>query len=320
MSVINTIIRRFPTVPRRRAGRRFRHALLAAAALPPPAAATPMTLQQYLALDGPPPTVHIAYGPAKSQYAELFQPPGPGPFPVVLLIHGGCWQTSFGGITQMHAIAGALQAEDIAVWNVEYRRVDEPGGGYPGSYRDIIAALHTLAADAPTYHLDTTRIVAVGHSAGAYFVQWLAGRAHIPPSSPLYETNPLPIRHIIALGGGLDQRDHADHTKQLCDVDRTQLNGTPAKDRPDILSDTNPTNLLPTGSHTVMINGDLDHQVPPALAADYAAAARQAGDDVETITVPNASHFDEVAPTSAAWPALQSAIHAALRLPPALSK
>ncbi|HAT32186.1 MAG TPA: alpha/beta hydrolase, partial [Janthinobacterium sp.] len=74
------------------------------------ASATPMSLDDYLALTGPQPSARIAYGTAPSQYAELFRPAGSGPFPVVLLVHGGCWTVKFGGIAQMHNLAGALAA------------------------------------------------------------------------------------------------------------------------------------------------------------------------------------------------------------------
>ena len=98
------------------------------------AVAAPMSLDDYLALNGPAPTAQIAYGSAPSQYAQLFRPEGSGPFPVVVLVHGGCWTVAFGGIRQMRNVAGTLVAQGIAVWNVEYRRVDEPGGGYPGTF------------------------------------------------------------------------------------------------------------------------------------------------------------------------------------------
>ncbi|WP_229424943.1 alpha/beta hydrolase [Massilia sp. Se16.2.3] len=109
--------------------------------LPALAPAAPMKLADYMALQGPAPTARLPYGPAPSQYAELFVPEGAGPFPVAVLVHGGCWTERFGGITQFRNMAGALRARGIAVWNVEYRRVDEAGGGYPGMYRDMHAAL-----------------------------------------------------------------------------------------------------------------------------------------------------------------------------------
>ncbi|UUZ49442.1 alpha/beta hydrolase [Massilia sp. B-10] len=197
--------------------------LLPAMLLSSAATAAPMTLQDYLALSGPAPTATIAYGSAPSQFAELFRPAGPGPFPVVVLIHGGCWTVEFGGITQMHNVVSALAARGIAVWNVEYRRADEEGGGYPGTYLDINAALDKLAAEAPRHQLDTSRIVAVGHSVGGQLAQWIVGRGRIPASSPLYQAHPLPVRQVISLGGLADLRNEKDLIKTSCGRDLSQL-------------------------------------------------------------------------------------------------
>jgi acetyl esterase/lipase len=266
--------------------------------------AEPRTLDQYLAQSGPPPTARIAYGPAPSQYVELFVPPGRGPFPIVVLIHGGCWTSSLGGIAQMRDLAGALAAKGAAVVNVEYRRVDEAGGGYPGMYQDVNAALDTVARRAAAHHLDPGRVVAVGHSAGGQLVQWIAGRARIPPSSPLHGAHPLPIREIVALGTLADLRRDAAHISGVCGVDSVQLTGPPHAGRPDPFADTSPAELLPNGSHTVLINGELDRQAPAALAAAFAARARKAGDHVETVVLPGAGHFDEVSTASPAWRAI----------------
>ncbi len=275
-------------------------------------AAEPMTLKDYMALNGPAPTAHLVYGDAPSQYAELFLPPGNGPFPVVLLIHGGCWLKEFQGITQMRNLAGALMAQGIATWNVEYRRVDEDGGGYPGTYQDVAAALDLLIAAAAAHRLDTQRLVLVGHSAGGHLVQWLAGRTVLPPSSPLYQARPFPVKQVIALGSIGDLRNRADGLKSTCGVDAVQLTGLPSASRPDVYSDTSPAELMPNGSTTVLINGALDSISPPQTAIDYAARALKAGDRVSTLLLPQASHFDEVSASSPAWAMILPVIRAAL--------
>ena len=97
--------------------------------------------------------------------------------------------------------AADLQRRGIAVWNIDYRGVDRPGGGYPGTFLDAAAAADALAAHARALHLDTRRVVAVGHSAGGHLALWLAGRRHIPASSPLHSAHPLPIASVVSLGG-----------------------------------------------------------------------------------------------------------------------
>ena len=272
----------------------------------------PMKLDEYLALTGPAPTARLAYGPAPSQYAELFVPQGAGPFPVAVLVHGGCWTSKFGGITQLRNMAGALAARGIAVWNVEYRRVDEEGGGYPGMYLDMHAALDLLATSAPTHKLDLERIVAVGHSAGGQLVQWIAGRARIPPGSPLYRADGLKVDRIVSLGGLADLRHEAALIKSSCGRDIAQLAGTPGPERPDVLVDTNAADLMPNGSRTWLVTGALDTISPPRVAHDYAARATAAGDAAEVVILPDASHYDEVAATSFAWPQVLRVIEQAL--------
>jgi acetyl esterase/lipase len=276
------------------------------------AGAAPMTLDDYLALSGPAPSATIAYGSAPSQFAQLFRPAGAGPFPVVVLVHGGCWTVAYGGISQMHNVAGALAARGIAVWNVEYRRVDEEGGGYPGTYLDINAALDALAAQAGRYQLDTSRIVAMGHSAGGQLVQWIAGRARIAPSSPLYQAAPLAVRQIISLGGLADLRRERELIQSSCGRELAQLAGLPSASRPDVYADTNAAELIPNGSRTVLITGELDTISPPRAAHDYAARARAAGDQAEVIILPKASHYDEIAASSPAWALILPVIEQAL--------
>ena len=277
------------------------------------AVAAPMKLADYLALDGPAPSATHAYGPAPSQYAELFVPAGQGPFPVAVLVHGGCWTKEFGGIRQLRNMAGALSARGIAVWNVEYRRVDEEGGGYPGTYQDINAALDLLAARAQASNLDLQRIVAVGHSAGGQLVQWMAGRSRIAATSPLFQHHPLPVREIVSLGGLADLRREEALIKSSCERAMVDLTGLPSAARPDVFSDTNAAELMPNGSHTVLITGELDTVSPPRVAHAYAARAALAGDRAEVIILPGASHYDEVAATSAAWPTVLQTIETALQ-------
>jgi len=278
-----------------------------------PVPATPMKLATYMGLTGPAPSATFRYGSAPSQYAELFLPPGQGPFPVAVLVHGGCWTKEFGGITQLRNLAGALAARGIASWNVEYRRVDEAGGGYPGTYQDMTAALDTLAAQAKDHPLDLQRLVAVGHSAGGQLVQWMAARGRIPASSPLYAPRSLPVRRVVSLGGLADLRREQALIKSSCDRELAELAGSPSQARPDVFSDTNAGDLLPNDSHTILVTGEFDKVSPPRVAHDFAARARAAGDRAEVVILPGAGHYDEVAATSRSWPLVLRSIEQALK-------
>lgn len=94
----------------------------------------PATLADYMRLSGPNPNERFSYGASPYQFVELFQPRGPGPFPVLVLIHGGCFKNEYQGMPQIRGIAAALNSQGIAVWSIEYRGLNEPGGGYPGTF------------------------------------------------------------------------------------------------------------------------------------------------------------------------------------------
>jgi acetyl esterase/lipase len=257
-----------------------------------------MSLEQYLALTGPAPSAHIAYGPEPSQYVEFFKPAGAGPFPVAVVIHGGCFTKRFGGIEQMRALAGELASQGVAVWSVEYRRLDEAGGGYPGTFQDVSSAVDALATHAAQEHLNLNQLVAVGHSVGGYLALWLAARDRLPQSSPLHAPHPLKVSSVVSLGGVGDLRTQTVHGQTACGYPLAAITGPPSQARPDVYADTTPAELLPNGSRTVLLNGQFDSYSPPQEAAAYAALVRQAGDRIETVVLPGASHYDEVAVTS----------------------
>ncbi|WP_144140068.1 alpha/beta hydrolase family protein [Paraburkholderia sp. BCC1884] len=274
--------------------------------------AWPIDVQDYLAISGPNPQATFAYGTAPSQKVEFFHPEGRGPFPVAILIHGGCWLTRYGGLAQFRMLAAALARQGVATWNIEYRRVDEAGGGYPGTYRDIAAAVDLLADKAPQLDLDLQRIVAVGHSAGAQLALWAAARARLPESSALFEPTPLHIPTVISVGGLPDLQGNASTISRSCRIDPTSLTGAPTNARPDVFADTSPAALLPDGVDTIGINGSRDTIAPPAIAQAFKALARASGDRARTSVVEGADHLDEATTTSPVWPVLDADILDAL--------
>jgi acetyl esterase/lipase len=123
---------------------------------------TPADLQS---LPARPADHRLAYGDDSNQIAELRLPSGSGPHPVVVLIHGGCWKAEYATLRELAPIGDALKAEGIASWNVEYRRLGQPGSGWPGPYIDIGRAIDHLRQVAPKYSLDLASVAVVGHSA-----------------------------------------------------------------------------------------------------------------------------------------------------------
>ena len=103
--------------------------------------------------------IRIPYGDEPLQYADLRLPEGPGPYPVLLLIHGGCWFAEYGGVSNIGKVADAVTDLGVATWTIAYRRVDDNGGGWPGTFQDVARGADHLLTVAGDYSLDPTRIV-----------------------------------------------------------------------------------------------------------------------------------------------------------------
>ena len=165
--------------------------LIAVSASLAPCVAEPVELSTFITLARPAPTAVLQYGPSDSQAADLFLPSGDGPHPLAILIHGGCWSVTTAGREQLRHIGAELAGRGIAVWSIGYRRANESGGGYPGTFQDVGAAIDRLRSDAPRYGLDLSRTVLVGHSAGGHLALWAAVRDRLPASSPIYRADPF---------------------------------------------------------------------------------------------------------------------------------
>jgi acetyl esterase/lipase len=261
----------------------------------------------------PTPDATIEYGADSLQKVDLWRPAGPGPFPVVVMVHGGCWQTSIADRRLMDWIADDLRRDGIAVWNIDYRGVDRAGGGYPGTFADAAAATDALRVHAKRYALDTRRVVALGHSAGGHLALWLAARAHLPATSPLRTKHPLKLAHVISLGGLPDLEATATSPDNGCGTDViARLVGT----RADPYADTSIPRLLPLGIPHDLVNGREDKIIPYRLATDYTARATAAGDQLTLHTVPATGHVELIAPETAAWAQAKRLIRAALKSSP----
>ena len=254
----------------------------------------------------------FAYGPDDHQRVDLWLPQGPGPHPVAVMVHGGCWQTAIADRSLMDWIADDLRRSRIAVWNIDYRGVDRPGGGYPGTFADAGRAADLLLDHAADHQIDTRRIVAIGHSAGGHLALWLAARPRLPADSPLRCPAPLPIAHVVALGGLPDLEAVAASPDNGCGTEViARLVGG---DRADRYADTSIPHLLPLGVSHDLVNGREDAIVPWRFATDHLARAIAAGDHAALHAVPRTGHVELVAPESAAWRQAKALLRAALGL------
>lgn len=257
-----------------------------------------------LTRDAPPPTARIAYGAAAQQFGDLRLPETSAaqPYPVVIALHGGYWRARY-DLGYFGAACGALTSVGVATWNIEYRRIGDPGGGWPGLFDDVAAAADTLRSLATRYPLDLSRVLALGHSAGGQLALWLAARPHLPTTSPLWRADPLPLCGVVSLAGVTDLR-RAWELRLSDSITETLLGGDPMQ-VPERYASAAPFDLAPLGLPQALIHGTNDVDVPFELSQRYADHARSLGDDARLIPLEGAGHFEPVDPSTSAWQVVQ---------------
>jgi acetyl esterase/lipase len=259
-----------------------------------------MDLLDRLAHEAPPPIARLAYGPAPQQFGDLRLPAGDAGqrWPVVIVIHGGYWRARY-DLAYFGAACGALTQAGLATWNIEYRRIGDLAGGWPGTFTDVATAADALRGLAERYPLDLRRVVTLGHSAGGQLALWLAARPRLASESPLWRADPLPIHGVVALAAVADLR-RAWEQRLSENITETLLDGTPAQ-APDRYASASPYDLLPLGLPQVLVHGTADTNVPFEISKRYAERAQALADTARLVALAGADHFEPVNPSTPEW-------------------
>lgn len=257
------------------------------------------------ALPASPATVTAKYGSDALQFGELRLPAGKGPFPVAIVVHGGCWTRGFASVRMTAPIASALAARGVATWNVEYRQVGDAGAGWPGTFRDWGAATDQLRTLARVHPLDLQRVAVVGHSAGAHAALWIAARDQLRRQREIGVANPLPIHAAFAIDGPADLAGLVGADAQICGkpVIAPLMGGTPAQ-RPERYRWASPQQLLATSASQFLVASAV---LTATEARHYAELIQRRGGKAQVLELP-AGHFDVIAPGQPGWTRIEDLI------------
>ena len=227
----------------------------------------------------------ISYGENALQFGELRLPRRKGPFPVAVLIHGGCWLNAF-SLDHVSTLGRALADQGFAVWTPVYRRVGDVGGGWPGTFEDTRSGVGFLPDIAQKHSLDPGRLVVMGHSAGGHLALWLAAQKTIPLSG------------VISLAGISDLVTY-ERLANDCASSLPGLFGGTSQEVPERWKSSNPLELLPMDVPISLIHGEIDAIVPLSQSEVFAEAA---GAELQVIR--GGGHFDMVSPYASAFPVI----------------
>ena len=254
----------------------------------------------------------MRYGNDPNHFAEIRFPNGKGPFPLLFVVHGGFWQSVY-DLSHIGHVCAALTSKGIITCNIEYRRVGNPGGGWPGTFQDISLATRTiLQTTSSDPRFDHTRIAIIGHSAGGHLALWLVGSHRIGEGSPLHRDQKQAITRAISLAGVPDLR-LAWKQKLGHGIVARLMGGTPGQ-YPDRYNAGSPIELLPTGVRQVLIHGTADDTVPVSQSEAFVEKAERLGDRSSLVKLDGVGHFELIDPESEAWPTVASGVLSLLNM------
>ena len=236
--------------------------------------------------------MRVAYGTDENQFVDLRLPRQHGTYPLAIVIHGGFWRAKY-DLEYAGHLCAALSANRIATANLEYRRVGNPGGGWPGTFADVRAAYQFLMQNARRYSIDADRVAVIGHSAGGQLALCLAA----------FESA---IKSVISVAGVVDLQQAYDlHLSNDAVVEF--LGGTPVEAK-DHYREADPMRLS-IKARQCLVHGLADETVPLEFSRDYVRLKRkEKKEGVQFIEIANAGHFEVVDPRSAAWGNVEHAL------------
>lgn len=198
---------------------------------------------------------------------------GDGPFPAVLVIHGGAWRA--GSKDGNRPILHEFARRGYVAVSPQYRFC--PKETFPAQVHDVKDAVRWMKSNAKEYKIDPERIGAMGFSAGGHLALMLGVtgpddglEGDAPKSGP--DTK---VRAVVNYFGPTDLAadDFPDVSKGLL---KDFLGGTPT-DKPEVAKKASPLTFVSKGDAPILsFQGTKDPLVPYTQATKLTTAQTQA--------------------------------------------
>ncbi len=217
-----------------------------------------------------------------SYRADLYTPVGTGPFPAVVLIHGGSWRS--GHKTELKRLAKDLAAKGYLCFSIDY---DTHPHSFPYSWQESRSAVIFLRNHAAEYHLDSHRIAVLGTSAGGQLAALLAvapvGPITQPVETPVAADGYIPVQAAVLFNGGYNLHPNAWLLRRYLGGRCSQV--------PKVCDDASPDNHVAAGAPPIFVgHGTHDHLIPYSQATDFTALLQKMNDPVTPFPATNAGH------------------------------
>lgn len=241
-----------------------------------------MKNEDILSLPPPKADERMRYGSDRNQFFDVYRPANDKQR-CAAMIHGGYWRAKYDLAHDGH-LCKALADEGWTALNLEYRRVGNEGGGWPGTFSDLRTALQMIFGSAKKWQSDPKRTVILGHSAGGQLALALAG--HDPK-----------IQYVVSLAGIVDlHRAYELHLSNDAVVEF--LGGTPEK-VPEHYNEASPARLKITAQQLI-VHGTKD-DVAPFLLADEYVRLKKDRERIEFLRLEGSGHFEVIDPRTPEW-------------------
>jgi len=213
---------------------------------------------------------------------DIAAPAAGGPYPAVVLFHGGAWR--LGTRAQLGWVIEALAAKGYVVASASYRLA--PKHQFPAPLDDVRSAVKFVRANAKTYNADPDKVAVGGFSAGAH----LAMLAAFDPAAPPAGEQPLGAKCVIDFFGPTDLSLFA-ASPELEDTFLVPFLGKACKTDPDVYKRASPISLAGKGVPPLLIvHGTTDIVVPIIHSERLHEKLLAAGAEAELVRVPATGH------------------------------